>query len=191
MAPRASTASDRRSASIQRKRVMSRFCLGLISLLAAGVFTGSLLAGTGAPYDCDSKRVTILFLPAGHGAFGGFEASTVPGAIVFNGFAPSLGTQAAGLEVNPLTSGIGYGALCAPKRSLPTLTSLANTRVSAPSRLRCSFPRSPLIQITSLPNDNKRLRLVLPPNKLVVSATVKRTGSTLRFAENYCTRSAA
>jgi hypothetical protein len=51
-------------------------------------------------------------------------------------------------------------------------------------------PSQPLIEITSLPNDNKRVRLVLTPNRLVISIDLKGDGSTLRYAKSDCSRSA-
>jgi hypothetical protein len=51
-------------------------------------------------------------------------------------------------------------------------------------------PSQPLIEITSLPNDNKRVRLVLKPNRLVISIDLKGDGSTLRYAKSDCSRSA-
>jgi hypothetical protein len=101
-----------------------------------------------------------------------------------------LGALIAAAEVNPLTSGISYGPLCAAKAPLGALVSRATTRTSAPSWLRCSFPRIPLIEITSLPNNGKRVGLVLKPKKLVISIDLKTDGSTLRYAKSDCSRSA-
>jgi hypothetical protein len=114
----------------------------IFAVVVAGALPAPAFAGSPKPYVCNARQVGVEFAPQGYEAHGGFEETTRPTVLVFNGFRRSLGTLIAEADVNAVTSGISYGPLCAPKPSLGALVSRANTRTSAPSWLRCSFPRS-------------------------------------------------
>ena len=103
---------------------------------------------------------------------------------------PSFTDRLAEAGAAPI-GGASYGALCAPRGSLGSLTSVAKATTSKPSRIRCSFPSNPLLHVQVLANGNRRLRLVLSPRQLVVIADVRTKGSTISYSTKYCKRTAA
>ncbi len=79
------------------------------------------------------------------------------------------------------------GSLCGPKGTLGTLTQATTASTRAAVKMDCTFPLLPLFVKDRQSPTQARLRIVLPPGKVVVTAEMRKgKGSTLRYAKAYC-----
>jgi hypothetical protein len=183
-------AAERHSTHTMLGFFMAAGLLVVVGGVSAG--NASLARGSEPLWDCGYRNVTVWLWPHGHKGFGTFSDNDRPWAYVMKGTRtkPSFTDRLAEAGAGPI-GGASYGALCAPKGSLGSLTSTVNATASKPSRIRCSFPSNPLLHVQVLANGNRRLRVVLSPSQLVVIADVRTKGSTISYSTKYCTRTAA
>jgi hypothetical protein len=176
-----------------------RTLVGFPAVLAAaamGVTAPAVAHGlqTTEAFDCGSKKLTVWLWPKGNPkGWAGFEKDSAPQVHAFNGWAapPSATSLAGGSTlagaIHAGIAGVEIGSNCAPKGSKKLHARSAGlARLSSASRLRCTFPSNPLIQIETLPNSSKRLNLVVA-NKLVITGFATVTTATVNYAKQYCT----
>ena len=79
------------------------------------------------------------------------------------------------------------GGSCEPKGTLGTLTQATTASTRAAVQMDCTLPRLPLFVKDRQSPTQARLRIVLPPGKVVVTAVMKKgKGSILSYANAYC-----
>jgi hypothetical protein len=142
-------------------------------------------------FDCGSNKITVWLWPKGHArGFSGLEKSDRGLAYAFNGWgnptSDALDAEAGAGSV----AGVEIGVSCVARPAgNPAPAAPGMARVTAPSRLECSFAAHPLIRVLTLPNGARRLDVFLATSELVVTADVRPAGSVLRYARQHCTRS--
>jgi hypothetical protein len=184
---------------------VGRFALAL-RLVAAALLV--LLAAAGAPgaagaapdaagtrYECGAKEWTFLFWPKGHPAIPAvsFPEFRVPHFEVYRGSDPTY----------PGSNFLGYvgadnASEVAPScKKLKDLKALATAPMANPLRSKaaigCTFPKPAWVQVEKVAGGGVRfqVKVILPPNKIVLYAQIAPQGSNAHYARQYCQKKAA
>jgi len=170
----------------------------VVLVVAASSWAGPAGAApdaAGTRYDCGAKEWTFLFWPRGHAAIPAirFREFKVPHFEVYKGSDPTY----------PGANFLGYvGAdnvsdIAPACKKLRDLKSLATAPMANPLRTKaaigCTFPKPAWLQVEKVAGAGVRfqVKVILPPNKIVLYAQIAPQGSNAHYARQYCQKKAA
>ena len=167
-----------------------------IALAIAGLTLAALAAQAPAAsaltVNCSQKRYTFLFWPHGHRAVPSvnFPAYPVPHLEFYKPGASYPNSNSLGYIDSSGQGGFSNKCAKVARGSVGSKVSNAASTTSQ-TALKCSFPRSPRLDLTPAANHSSVTFNVFLGKNLVTTAKIARAGSKLTFNSGFCKKSAS
>lgn len=166
-----------------RRLILLAVCIGLVASPAS--------AGSKAPsvrYACGAKKMTFYFWPEGHNAVPSlkFPAFPTPHLEAYT----TGGPFDASVDAN---GAFGYAKACKKVGDLPARwpRGVKRTTTTTTVLLNCTFPAAADLKASKVGAGGVLIVTLGHTTKLVVTAAIKATGSTITYDNRYCRSRAA